>query len=80
MHADCHPCRAPTSCRSEKAEAAALHHRAKRELGEVMAALKRSYADARAEAAAGYRLMVGAEGWGWGRGLAWPCTGQRRQH
>ena len=40
----------------------ALHHRQVREQEAVMAALQQSYADARAEAAASYRLM--ARGWG----------------
>lgn len=48
--------RAPA--RSEKAEMAALHHRAKRELADTIAALQAAYANARAEAAASYRLMV----------------------
>ena len=45
---------------SENAEMCALHSRQKKELGQVMAALQASYADTRAEAAASYRLMVGA--------------------
>ena len=40
---------------------AALHHRRKKELADVAAALAADYAEARAEAAAAYRLMVG--GW-----------------
>ena len=47
--------------RSERAEMAALHHRRKKELADVAAALAADYAEARAEAAAAYRLMVG--GW-----------------
>lgn len=47
----------------------ALHHRQKKELQEMLAALQASYAETRAEAAASYRLMVG----GWvERGPAWP--------
>lgn len=42
----------------------ALHSRQRKELGEVMAALQASYADTCAEAAASYRLMVGAAGHG----------------
>lgn len=51
---------APTgpSC-SEKAEMCALHHRQRKEMQEVLAALQASYAETRAEAAASYRLMVG---------------------
>ncbi len=37
---------------------AALHHRAKKELADIAAALQQSYADTRAEAAAAYRLQV----------------------
>ncbi|PSC75832.1 flagellar associated [Micractinium conductrix] len=42
---------------SERAEMAALHHRRKKELADVAAALAADYAEARAEAAAAYRLM-----------------------
>lgn len=49
--------------RSEKCELAALHLRAKKELGDIMAALQQSYADTRAEAAAAYRLQVGVARW-----------------
>ena len=47
----------------------ALHHRQKKEMQEVLAALQASYAETRAKAAASYRLMVGE--WWLGQGFAW---------